>query len=80
MMDHFLAGENREAAAIHRRLIPLVDMAFVDANPIPIKFMLNQAGFNAGPNRLPLVEPDEATASRILAELRKHRIDLPVAV
>lgn len=80
MITSFLAGENAKAAAIHRRLIPLVDAAFCVANPIPIKFMLNQVGFRAGPNRLPLVEPDEATASRILTELKRHRIDLPVAV
>lgn len=80
MINHFLAGETRDAAEIHRRLLPLVNVAFVVANPIPIKYMLNQVGFPAGPNRLPLVEPDEATASKILAELKKHRIDLPVAV
>ncbi len=80
MITSFLAGENAKAAAIHRRLIPLVDAAFCVANPIPIKFMLNQTGFRAGPNRLPLVEPDEATAARILAELKRHRVDLPVAV
>ena len=80
MIESFLAGDHGLAAAIHRRLIPMVDAVFCLANPIPIKYMLNQVGFPAGSPRLPLVEPDEGTAARIRAELARHRIDLPVAV
>ena len=78
MMNKLLAGKVAEAAAIHRRLLPLVDAMFLVANPIPLKYAMNQLGFRVGPTRLPLCEPDEKTAATILATLKKHTIDLPV--
>jgi 4-hydroxy-tetrahydrodipicolinate synthase len=80
MIDHFLDGQTMDAAATHRRLIPLVKALFLVSNPIPVKFALNEIGMRVGTPRLPLTEPDEATASAIRAELSRHRIDLPVAV
>jgi 4-hydroxy-tetrahydrodipicolinate synthase len=80
MIDAFLEGRTAEAAAIHRRLTPLVKALFLVSNPIPVKFALNEVGMRAGAPRLPLTEPDEATAAAIRAELTRHRIDLPVAV
>ncbi len=80
MIDAFLEGRTGEAAAMHRRLTPLVKALFLVSNPIPVKFALNEVGLRAGPPRLPLTEPDEATAAAIRAELARHRIDLPVAV
>jgi 4-hydroxy-tetrahydrodipicolinate synthase len=50
----------------------------LSTNPIPIKYALNQVGFRVGPPRLPLVEPDKATGEKIMAEVRRHHIDLPV--
>ncbi len=48
------------------------------SNPIPIKYALNQVGFPVGGMRLPLCEPDEAAAGRIVEEVRRHRLDLPI--
>jgi 4-hydroxy-tetrahydrodipicolinate synthase len=80
MIDAFLDGRTSEAAAIHRRLAPLVKALFLVSNPIPVKFALNQIGMRVGAPRLPLTEPDAATADAIRTELARHRIDLPVAV
>jgi len=80
-MVHALAdGRTDEAARIHRRLMPLIDALFVVTNPIPVKFAMNQVGFNVGSYRLPLCEPDDASAARITTELRRHTIDLPLPV
>jgi len=76
MMDKLLAGQTAEAAAIHRRLLPLVDAMFVIANPIPLKFAMNYLGYEVGPTRLPLCPPDEKTANDILSALKSHKIDL----
>jgi len=73
-------GRIEDAAAVHRRLLPLIDALFCVTNPIPLKYALNQIGFPAGPPRLPLCEPDGETAARIMAEVRRHAIDLPMAV
>ena len=80
MIEDFLAGRVDEAARTHRRLLPLVRAIFLVTNPIPLKYALQQLGFTVGGLRLPLCEPDEATGERIMAEVRRHRIDLPVAV
>jgi 4-hydroxy-tetrahydrodipicolinate synthase len=81
LIESFLAGRTEQAAKIHRRLLPLNNaLMTLASNPIPVKYALNQIGFRAGPPRLPLCEPDEATGQKIMAEVRRHHIDLPVAV
>ena len=81
LIESYLAGRVDEAAKLHRRLLTLNNaLMTLASNPIPIKYALNQIGFRVGPPRLPLVEPDEATGDKIMAEVRRHHIDLPVAV
>jgi 4-hydroxy-tetrahydrodipicolinate synthase len=81
LIESYLAGRVEEAAKIHRRLLTLNNaLMTLASNPIPIKYALNQIGFRAGAPRLPLLEPDEATGEKIMAEVRRHHIDLPVAV
>jgi 4-hydroxy-tetrahydrodipicolinate synthase len=81
LIESYLAGRVGEAAKIHRRLLTLNNaLMTLASNPIPIKYALNQIGFRAGAPRLPLLEPDEATGEKIMAEVRRHHIDLPVAV
>jgi 4-hydroxy-tetrahydrodipicolinate synthase len=78
MIDHFVARETTEAAAIHRHLVPLFRDLFVVSNPIPLKFALNHIGFRVGGYRLPLTEPDRKTQDIILSTLDRYHIDLPV--
>jgi len=78
MINHFLEGRISEAASIHHRLLPLIDALFVVSNPIPIKYALNQIGFNVGKPRMPLTEPDEKSAALIKDTLKNYKIDLPV--
>jgi 4-hydroxy-tetrahydrodipicolinate synthase len=80
MIELFLAGRMEEAAAAHRRLLPLVGALFLQSNPIPVKHALNAIGFPVGKPRLPLLEADEEVGEKIMAEVRRHRIDLPVTV
>ncbi|MEX0750002.1 MAG: 4-hydroxy-tetrahydrodipicolinate synthase [Dehalococcoidia bacterium] len=80
MVRHLVDGRTDEAATIHRRLLPLLDALFCQTNPIPLKHALNSIGFSVGGYRLPMCEPDEASAARIEAELRRHTIDLPLPV
>src|SRR5579883_2856440 len=59
LIQAFINGSNEKAAEIHRRLLPLVKAMFLIGNPAPLKYALNQIGFNVGESRLPLVLPDE---------------------
>jgi 4-hydroxy-tetrahydrodipicolinate synthase len=81
MIDDYLAGRTAEAARAHRRLLPLMQVLMTAAsNPSPVKYALNHIGFPVGATRLPLVEPEGEAAERIMAELRRHHIDLAVTV
>jgi 4-hydroxy-tetrahydrodipicolinate synthase len=78
MINKYLAGKVSEAAAIHLSLIPLIKALFVVSNPVPVKYALNEIGFNVGKPRLPLVEPDAKSAALIKETLKKYKIDLPL--
>ncbi len=78
MITCVIDGNVEKAAQIHRHLLPLFNAMFVVSNPVPVKYALNQIGFNAGKPRLPLVEPDEKSAAQIMETLKKYRIDLPL--
>jgi 4-hydroxy-tetrahydrodipicolinate synthase len=76
MIDLILADKIKEAAEIHRKLVPLVNALFSVPSPAPIKYALNYLGFKVGKPRLPLVPPTEKEAEKIIAELKKQTIDL----
>ena len=78
MIESFLAGNVEGAAALHRGLMPIFDILFVVSNPSPVKYALNQVGFNVGKPRLPLVEPDEKSAAAIMKVVKTYQIDLPL--
>jgi 4-hydroxy-tetrahydrodipicolinate synthase len=79
MINKYLAGQVAEAAAIHVGLIPLIKAMFVVSNPVPVKYALNHIGFRVGKPRLPLVEPDEKSATLIKDTLKNYKIDLPLS-
>lgn len=64
MIAAFLAGNTAKAQAIHLELLPFFKVMFITTNPIPVKTAVNLIGQNAGPLRLPLVDPtaDELTS------------------
>jgi 4-hydroxy-tetrahydrodipicolinate synthase len=79
MISKAVSGKAAKAAAIHRNLLPLMNVLFVVANPIPIKYALNYVGFNVGKPRLPLTPPDEKSAAAIETVLKRYKIDLPLS-
>jgi 4-hydroxy-tetrahydrodipicolinate synthase len=78
MVNNYVEGKTDEAAAAHRRLLPLFESMFVVSNPIPVKYALNHIGFNVGKARLPLSEPDEKSATIIKDTLKDYKLDLPL--
>jgi 4-hydroxy-tetrahydrodipicolinate synthase len=80
LVDAAASGDLATAQALHDRLSPLIEALFLVTNPIPVKYALNQLGFECGPLRLPMCDPDTETAARIMAEVRRHPIDLPLPV
>jgi 4-hydroxy-tetrahydrodipicolinate synthase len=76
MIDLILSDKIKEAAAIHRNLVPLVNAMFSVPSPAPIKYALNKLGFNVGKPRLPLVEVTKNEAARIDDVLKNYKFDL----
>lgn len=76
MMDLILDNNVREAAIIHRHLVPLVKALFIQPNPGPVKHALNQVGMRVGAPRLPLLPPDEKAAAAIMEVVNKYTIDI----
>lgn len=66
MIRASLDGQNAQAAAWHRRLLPVFRGLFAVTNPVLVKAALEMTGFPVGPLRPPLVEatPKEREALR----------------
>ncbi|MBH0167788.1 4-hydroxy-tetrahydrodipicolinate synthase [Fictibacillus sp. 18YEL24] len=55
MIKAFRDGENKEAARIHRKLLPVMQELFKAPSPAPVKTALQVRGLNVGGVRLPLL-------------------------
>ncbi|MCO5397774.1 4-hydroxy-tetrahydrodipicolinate synthase [Ralstonia soli] len=64
-------GRVQEALALHRQLIPLMNLAFAETNPGPMKSVMDLIGVNAPEMLAPLVQPDPALAQRLRGELER---------
>ena len=78
MMGMILEGDIENAAEEHHRMLPIFNALFWVTNPIPIKYAVNRAGFNAGSPRLPMVEPDDNFKVRFDPVFDQYSIDLPI--
>lgn len=56
MVYDFLDGNIDKAIKMQLNVLPLINSLFSEVNPIPVKYALNELGFNFGVPRLPLVE------------------------
>ncbi|MGV8834628.1 4-hydroxy-tetrahydrodipicolinate synthase [Cellvibrio sp.] len=59
MCELALAGNAKEASAINERLLPLHTAMFVESNPIPVKWAVEQLGLIQSGIRLPLTRLSE---------------------
>jgi 4-hydroxy-tetrahydrodipicolinate synthase len=64
-----LDGDFPPARQIHRRVHPLMEINFVESNPIPVKAVMAQMGLLEAVWRLPLVAPKAENEARIRAVL-----------
>jgi 4-hydroxy-tetrahydrodipicolinate synthase len=70
LYDAFAAGDHDEAVRLHYELHPLVEMAFVETNPGPVKWAMERLGIlESGGVRPPLASPSPASRERIEALL-----------
>jgi 4-hydroxy-tetrahydrodipicolinate synthase len=76
-----LDGHFEAARRIHRRVHPLMEVNFVESNPIPVKAAMAQMGLLEPVWRLPLVAPkaeNEARIHAVLESLNLLQADTPL--
>jgi 4-hydroxy-tetrahydrodipicolinate synthase len=64
-------GDFASARAIHDRLLKLMNLNFVESNPIPVKAAMALLGLCEEVYRLPMVPPTEATREAMRVALRE---------
>jgi 4-hydroxy-tetrahydrodipicolinate synthase len=78
-----LAGDFAGARAIHRKYLPLMEINFVESNPIPVKAAMGLMGLLEPVWRLPLVAPKAENLQKIRAVLESleilERVNVAVA-
>jgi 4-hydroxy-tetrahydrodipicolinate synthase len=77
MIELIVADKIQEAAAIHRKLVPMVNAMFSFPSPAPVKYALNLVGYNVGAPRLPLVAVDETRNKAVADNIKKLLAKLP---
>lgn len=69
-----LGGDFEEARQVHRRYQPLMEINFVESNPIPVKAAMAEMGLLEPVWRLPLVPPKAENLVRIRAVLESLKL------
>ena len=71
-----MTGKIAEACAINAKLFPLHQKLFVESNPIPVKWVLNQMGLIGTGIRLPLVPLSESHHQTLLNAMKSANISI----
>ena len=74
MVKKYLEGNTEEATQMQLDVIDLIGALFIEVNPTPVKYALNQMGYNYGKPRLPLIEPSEKSKETIKEIMKKHNL------
>jgi 4-hydroxy-tetrahydrodipicolinate synthase len=69
-----LCGDFAGALKIHRRYHPLMEINFVESNPIPVKAAMAEMGLLEACWRLPLVPPKPENRAKIVAVLESLKL------
>jgi 4-hydroxy-tetrahydrodipicolinate synthase len=64
-------GDFGAARVVHKRLLRLMNLNFVESNPVPVKASLALLGLCAESYRLPLCPPTDATREALRAALKE---------
>lgn len=74
MVMNYLNGKTQEATKMQLDVIDLIDMLFIEVNPIPVKEALNIMGYDFGEPRLPLIPMTEENRAKMKEIMKKHNI------
>lgn len=70
----YLDGNTSEALKIQLDTLDLMDILFIETNPIPVKVALNIMGKNVGQLRLPLCEMEPSNETKLTRVLQSYKL------
>ena len=70
LVDLAAAGDFAAARRVHERLLPLMQVNFIESNPIPVKAAMAALGLVEETYRLPMAPPSDASRRRIVETLQ----------
>ena len=70
----WFSGDTAKSLELQLKALPLCHALVADVNPIPVKWAMNRLGWNAGPLRLPLVEPSAAVQQSLENEMKAYGV------
>ena len=74
MTKNYLNGNVEEAKKMQLEALELINLLFLEVNPIPVKCALNLIGYDFGKPRLPLIEMSEKNKNVLKDVLNNHFI------
>ncbi len=76
MVEAAERGDFAAARRWHQKLMPLLQVNFVEPNPMPVKFAMSAMGLCEEVYRLPMVSPRPQSQEKILAVLKEFGMPL----
>jgi len=74
MINFALKNKFKDAMAIHYKLLDLMNLNFIESNPIPVKFIMSELGFIKDVYRMPLFPLKPQNKKKIKAALKEAGI------
>jgi 4-hydroxy-tetrahydrodipicolinate synthase len=74
MVRFCLTGKWNKALALHNELLPLMNVNFIESNPIPVKASLAMMGLIEEVYRLPLVRISQSNRDKLTALLKERKL------
>ena len=74
MVETALRGDFAAARTVHNRILPIMQVNFVEANPVPVKSAMAMMGLLEESYRLPMCPPLPASKERIRRVLQDARL------
>jgi 4-hydroxy-tetrahydrodipicolinate synthase len=72
MIDAFEAGDVKKAKALHYKMVPLIDMLFIETNPVPVKAALAIMGKISYDVRLPMYKMSDANYGKLKVAMKSY--------
>jgi dihydrodipicolinate synthase/N-acetylneuraminate lyase len=74
MCEAALNGEDDKSQAIDQKLLPVHDAMFVESNPIPVKWAVNQLELIDDAIRLPLTKLSDGNQVQVMQALKSAEL------